>query len=135
MEATRKFGRPSYQCTGCFKFADLFWKLGWFQLCQNPLNCICGYGSFAQSCKLLQHLGRRCPVGLEASSRMFRVNPVLSVMSRIWREICSFLLQFAAKSYWYDTCIWYRSNLHLKICPTESHEIKSVLSYIYSMRW
>ena len=37
-----------------------------------------------QSCKLLRHLGMRCPVGLRSSSRIWRATPALFVVSRIF---------------------------------------------------
>ena len=36
-----------------------------------------------QSCKVLRHLGTSCPVGLETSSRIFKVYPMLFGMSKI----------------------------------------------------
>ena len=50
-----------------------------------------------QSCKLLRHLGTRCPVGLEASSRMFRVNPAIFVVSRIWGVIHALFVAIFSK--------------------------------------
>ena len=61
-----------------------------------------------QSCKLLWQLGMGCPVGLVASSRIFRVNPVFFVVSRIWGVICSPFVAIFSKilQLWYLHLIW-----------------------------
>ena len=77
------------------------WGLRWINMSSNLLSqkegrkgVCCPTGSmgvlstkiYFLNCKLLQHLGTSCPVGLETSSRILKVYPTLLALSRKLKE-------------------------------------------------
>ena len=56
-----------------------------------------------ESCKLLRHLGTRCPVGLRTSSRILRATSAFFVVTRIFAVTYALFGYFLGQFSWFST--------------------------------